>query len=77
MTISFRGWTSRFFKGKIVFFYALAVLVLIIILNSGTLVTNGYSDFINGSEKVVCYAWYYNDYSLFEIYARVIFKDFH
>jgi hypothetical protein len=42
------------------------------LLNTTVLVTNGFSTYENGTEVVVCYAWYDYDYSLFDLMGRVI-----
>ena len=49
------------------------IAFVIILLNVPVLVTNGYSIEVNGTEKVICYAWYYNDYTIFDIMGQVGF----
>lgn len=44
------------------------------LLNTTVLVTNGFSTYENGTEVVVCYAWYDYDYTLFDLMGRVIKK---
>ena len=70
--IKYRKWKTGFFKGKIVFFYALMICALLMILDSCTLATNGYMEYINGTEVVICYAWHDYDYTLFDFLGRVI-----
>ena len=71
LSIRSRQWRTGFFKGKNVVVYALLVCILLIILNSSSLVTNGYMTYVNGTEQVVCYAWYSNNYDIFDLLGRV------
>ena len=64
-------WKIGFFKGKIVLIYSFAIFVLLVILNCTSLVTNGYIDYTNGTEKVVCYAWYNYDFTIFDLLGKV------
>ena len=41
------------------------------LLNVPVLVTNGYSIEVNGTEKILCYAWYDYDYTIFDIMGQV------
>ena len=47
------------------------LFALIFILNTTVLITHGYSIFENGTEIVICNAWYNYDYRIFNIMGRV------
>lgn len=71
LTLKIRSWKTVHFKGSRVMIYAFVLALLIFILNIPVLVTNGYSIYENGTETVLCYAWYNNDYTIFTIMGRV------
>ena len=70
-TIKFSQWSTGFFKGKIVLMYAFMIGLVLMILDSCVLATNGYIDYTNGTETVVCFAWYNNNWSLFDLFGQV------
>ena len=73
LTIRLRTWASLYFKDRRVTHCGFTIAFVIILLNVPVLVTNGYSIEVNGTEQIICYAWYYNDYTIFDIMGQVGF----
>ena len=73
MTIKFRQWSCGFFKGKIVTIYTLLIGLIILILNSYTLATNGYINYTNGTEEIKCGPNYNEDWTIYYIFSQVTY----
>jgi hypothetical protein len=60
------------FKGGLVVVYAIILVLLVILLNTTVLVTLGHVENKNGTDVVVCGAFYEYGYFFFDLFGRVI-----
>lgn len=70
-SIVIQNWKKKYITHFIPLIYISVLGIVLATVNFHVLLTNGYSVWINGSEKVICYAMPDYDYSLFNIFGQV------
>lgn len=73
LTISFKNWSIRYFRGFCPYLYSFFLTLLIAFINFSMAINSGYKYAINGTEIIVCFDNASDEFPFYELMTKVNF----